>query len=91
MAKQLQFGCHMRMCLNVCHLASGAETVMQMGELVKKGVDVYLLRSMPVIFTVVMVVAAAAQPPITNLVWVLSASPTLGDVTTQRLRPPKAS
>ncbi len=39
---------------------SGAETVMQMGELVKKGVDVYLLRSMPVIFVVVVVVASAS-------------------------------
>lgn len=33
---------------------------MQMGELVKKGVDVYLLRSMPVIFVVVVVVASAS-------------------------------
>ena len=39
-------------------MVSGAETVMQMGELVKKGVDVYLLRSMPVIFVVVVVVAS---------------------------------
>eukprot|EP00913_Durusdinium_trenchii_P001169 g1075.t1 len=44
-----------------------AETVMQMGELVKKGVDVYLLRSMPVIFTVVMVVAA--------VVWLTAGGP----------------
>lgn len=36
---------------------------MQMGELVKKGVDVYLLRSMPVISMVVMVVASAARLP----------------------------
>lgn len=45
----------------------GAETVMQMGELVKKGVDVYLLRSMPVIFVVVVVVA--------SVVWVTAGGP----------------
>ena len=43
-------------------LLQGAETVMQMGELVKKGVDVYLLRSMPVIFVVVVVVASVPCP-----------------------------
>ena len=41
--------------------------MMQMGELVKKGVDVYLLRSMPVIFVVVVVVA--------SVVWVTAGGP----------------
>lgn len=45
----------------------GSETVMQMGELVKKGVDVYLLRSMPVIFIVVVVVA--------SVVWLTAGGP----------------